>query len=88
MFLINHLYATVLFDSEADKSFITPTSKQLLNHDSNKLDVTYEVKVANGKIESTTEILRNWLLTLNGHTFQVDLIPTPIGSFYIMIGMD
>lgn len=53
-FLINHLYATVLFDSGADKSFITTTFKELLNHETKKLDVAYEVEVENGQIESMT----------------------------------
>lgn len=38
-FPINNLYATILFDSGADKSFITPTFRQLLNNESSKLDV-------------------------------------------------
>lgn len=37
MFLINNLYATIHFGSGADKSFITPKFRQLLNHESTKL---------------------------------------------------
>ncbi|XP_023772803.1 uncharacterized protein LOC111921452 [Lactuca sativa] len=87
-FLINNLYATILFDSGADRSFITPSFKQLLDHESSKLDVAYEVEVAHSQIERTTEILCNCVLTMNDHTFPVNLIPMPIGSFGIIIGMD
>lgn len=88
MFLVNNLYATILFYSGIDRSFVTPTFKQLLNHESIKLDVAYEVEVPNGQIESTTEILKNFMLTLNDHTFIIDLMPIPIRSFDIIIGMD
>ena len=37
MFLINNLHATILFDSGADRSFITPTFQKLLSHESSKL---------------------------------------------------
>ena len=47
-FLINNLYATILFDSGADRSFITPSFKEILNHESSKLDVAYEVERAKG----------------------------------------
>lgn len=47
-FLINNVYATILFDFGANKSFITLIFKHLLNHKSNKLDVACEVEVANG----------------------------------------
>ncbi|XP_023734911.1 uncharacterized protein LOC111882775 [Lactuca sativa] len=87
-FLINNVYATILFDSGADKSFINPSFKELLNHKSSKLEVAYKVEVANGHIENTTEILRNCLLTLNDHTIYVNLMPKNIGSFGIIIGMD
>lgn len=72
--LINNLYATIFFDSGVDKSFITPSFQQLLNHKSSKLESTYRVEVANDQIESITEILRDCLLTLNDHTLHIDLL--------------
>lgn len=51
-FLINNLYATILFDSVANRSFISPSFKRLLDHESSKLDVSYEVEIANGQIEN------------------------------------
>ena len=48
--------------------------------------MAYEAELANGQIENASEILSNCLLTLNDHTFRVNLIPMPIGSFDIIIG--
>lgn len=42
-FLINNLYANILFDSGADKSYVTPKFRQLLNNPSNKIRETYIV---------------------------------------------
>ena len=87
-FLIDNLYTTILFDSSADRNFITPSFKQLFNNESSKLHIAYEVEVANSQIENTNESLRNCLLTLNDHTFYVNLMPMNIGSFDLIIGMD
>lgn len=87
-FLINNLYASVLFDSGADRSFISHTFRNMITHRSYKLNEAYTIEVANGQIESTLEILTNCLLTLNNHAFHVNLIPMTIGSFDVIIGMD
>lgn len=53
MFLINSLYATILFDSGADRSCITPVFRKLLNDKSSKLKETYIIEMENGQIGST-----------------------------------
>ncbi|XP_052622552.1 uncharacterized protein LOC128127871 [Lactuca sativa] len=88
MFLIDNFYASILFDSGADQSFITLTFRKLLSHKSIILKEIYEVEIANSQIEKTHEILENCLLTLNNYLFHVNLMPMPIGSFDIIIGMD
>ena len=50
-----YIYAIILFHSSADRDFITPSFKQLLNHDSSKLDVAYEVEVAITKLPPSFE---------------------------------
>ena len=45
-FLVNNLYATVLFDSGAERSFLSHKFRQLLNHKSIKLKETYVVEMA------------------------------------------
>jgi hypothetical protein len=87
-FLINNLYATVLFDSGAERSFIDHKFRKHLPHKSQTLNNTYIVAMANGQIESTKEILQNCTLTLNDHVFHINLMPMTIGSFNVIIGMD
>lgn len=87
-FLINNLYATILFEFGSAKSFVTQNFKQLLNHEIKELEVVYEVEVANGQIERTTEILIDCTPTLNVHIFQINHMPMPIKSFDIIIGME
>ncbi|XP_023741612.1 uncharacterized protein LOC111889700 [Lactuca sativa] len=87
-FLIDNLYAMILFDFGADRSFITLVFRKFLSHESSKLKEIYEVEIANGQTEKTHEILENCLLTLNNYLFHVNLMPMPIGSFDVIIGMD
>ncbi|KAL4564653.1 hypothetical protein LXL04_028721 [Taraxacum kok-saghyz] len=87
-FLINHTYATLLFDSGAERSFINHEFRQLLTHKSEPLKDKYVVAMANGHLEHTQEILNNCTLTLNDHAFHVNLMPMTIGSFDVIIGMD
>ena len=44
MFLIYTLYANILFDTNADKSYITPKFRKLLDHPSSKLREAYKVE--------------------------------------------
>ena len=87
-FLINNTYATILFDSGAEQSFINHKFRQLLTQKSEPLKSKYIVAMANGHLECTQEILNNCTLTLNDHTFLVNLMPMTIGSFDVIIGMD
>ncbi|XP_023754914.2 uncharacterized protein LOC111903370 [Lactuca sativa] len=87
-FLIDNLYASILFDFGADRSFITPTFRKLLSHKSSKLKEIYDVEIANGQFEKTYEFQENCLLTLNNYLSHVNLMPMPIGSFDVIIGTD
>ena len=87
-FPINNIYASVLFDTGADRSFISHKFRSMINHKSCKLSEAYTVEVENVRIESTLEILTNNLFTLNKHVFLVDLMPMTIGSFDVIIGIN
>nr|GEV00731.1 putative reverse transcriptase domain-containing protein [Tanacetum cinerariifolium] len=43
---------------------------------------------ANEKIVSTNTVLRGCTLALFSHTFKIDLLPTRLGSFDVIVGMD
>ncbi|GJR05260.1 putative reverse transcriptase domain-containing protein [Tanacetum coccineum] len=48
-FLLNNRYATVLFDSGSDKSFMSTSFSHLINITLVRLDTSYEVELADGR---------------------------------------
>ncbi|GKE21392.1 putative reverse transcriptase domain-containing protein [Tanacetum coccineum] len=87
-FLLNNRYASILFDSGADRSFVSTTFSALLDVIPSTLDVSYAVELADGRILETDVILRGCTLGLLGHPFNIDLMPVELGSFDVIIGMD
>nr|GEV52515.1 reverse transcriptase domain-containing protein [Tanacetum cinerariifolium] len=87
-FLLNNHYASVLFDSGADQSFVSTTFSTLLDIILDTLDVSYAIELADGRTFKTNTILRGYMLGLLGHPFNIDLMPVELGSFYVIIGMD
>ncbi|GKE75751.1 putative reverse transcriptase domain-containing protein, partial [Tanacetum coccineum] len=62
-FLINNRYASVLFDSGSDKSFVNTSFSHLIDIKPVRLNTSYEVELADGKIVSTNTVLRmDWLV--------------------------
>nr|GEV80054.1 putative reverse transcriptase domain-containing protein [Tanacetum cinerariifolium] len=49
-FLLNNRYATVLFDSGSDKSFVNTSFNHLIDIDPVRLDTSYEVQLADGRL--------------------------------------
>ncbi|GJU82254.1 putative reverse transcriptase domain-containing protein [Tanacetum coccineum] len=87
-FLLNNCYASMLFDSGADRSFVSTTFSALLDVAPSTFDTSYAVELANGRISKTNVVLRGCTLGLLGHPFDIDLMPVEIGSFDVIIGMD
>nr|GEU69548.1 hypothetical protein [Tanacetum cinerariifolium] len=61
-FLLNNHYARVLFDSGSDKSFVNINFSHLIDIEPVKVDHSYEVELADGRVVSTNTILRDWLI--------------------------
>ncbi|GJU72788.1 putative reverse transcriptase domain-containing protein [Tanacetum coccineum] len=87
-FLLNNHYAFIIFDSGADRSFVSTTFSTLLDITPDTLDVSYAVELADGRIFETNTMLRGCTLGLLGHPFNIDLMPIELGSFDAIIGMD
>ncbi|GJZ31076.1 putative reverse transcriptase domain-containing protein [Tanacetum coccineum] len=87
-FLLNNRYATALFDSGADKSFVSTNFSTLIDIEPVELDTSYEVELADGKVVSTNNVLIGCTLNLLNHSFPIDLMVIELGSFDIIIGMD
>ncbi|GJZ26245.1 putative reverse transcriptase domain-containing protein [Tanacetum coccineum] len=87
-FLLNNCYASTLFDSGADKSFLSSTFSALLDVAPSTLYTSYVVELVDGRISETNVVIRGCTLGLLGHPFDIDLILVELGSLDIIIGMD
>ncbi|GJU10512.1 reverse transcriptase domain-containing protein [Tanacetum coccineum] len=87
-FLLNNHYAYVLFDSGADRSFMSTTFSTLLDVIPDTLDVSYAVELADKRITETNTVLRGCTIRLLGHPFNIDLMSVEVGSFDVIVGMD
>nr|GEV09922.1 uncharacterized mitochondrial protein AtMg00810-like [Tanacetum cinerariifolium] len=87
-FLLNNHYAKILFDSGADRSFVSTTFRALIDITPTTLETHYNVELADGKIIGVNTIIRGCTLNFMNHLFNIDLMPVPLGSFDVIIGMD
>ncbi|GKB23589.1 putative reverse transcriptase domain-containing protein, partial [Tanacetum coccineum] len=87
-FLLNDHYACILFDSGVEKSFVSFAFTPFIDVAPTTLNTSYEVELADGKVVSTNIVLRGCTLALYNHCFKIDLLPTRLGSFDVIVGMD
>ncbi|GJV68800.1 putative reverse transcriptase domain-containing protein [Tanacetum coccineum] len=87
-FLLNNHYTSILFDTDADRSFISTTFSFLIDIVPTLLDNSYDVELADGKIVRIDTIIRGCTLNFLDHPFNIDLMPIELGSFDVIIGMD
>ncbi|GJZ43187.1 putative reverse transcriptase domain-containing protein [Tanacetum coccineum] len=88
MFLLNNHYASVLFDSGSDRCFVNTRFSSLLDIKPVKIEDSYEVELADGRIVCTNVVLNGCILNLVNHIFKIDLMSIELGMFDIIIGMD
>ncbi|KAJ9566214.1 hypothetical protein OSB04_002180 [Centaurea solstitialis] len=87
-FLLNNYPATVLFDSGADRSFVSLEFRPKINKKSQNLKEEQIIEYSNGELVKANKVIRKCTLGLSGKEFSIDLIPIKIGSFDIIVGMD
>ncbi|GJV71908.1 reverse transcriptase domain-containing protein [Tanacetum coccineum] len=87
-FTLNNHFATTLFDSGADYSFVSTTFIPLLGLDPSDLGFRYEIEIASGQLVEIDKVIKGCKLEIEGHVFDIDLIPFGHGSFNVIIGMD
>ncbi|GJR58757.1 putative reverse transcriptase domain-containing protein [Tanacetum coccineum] len=87
-FLLNDRYASVLFDSGSDRNFVNTRFSSLLDIKPIKIEDSYEVELADGRVVSTNIVLKGCTLSLVNHVFEIDLMPIELGTFDVIIGMD
>nr|GEY08987.1 hypothetical protein [Tanacetum cinerariifolium] len=87
-FLLNNRYAKILFDTGADRSFVSTTFSALIDITHTALENHYDVELSDGKIIRVNTIIRGCTLNFMNHPFNIDLMLVPLGSFDVIIRMD
>ncbi|GJS21567.1 putative reverse transcriptase domain-containing protein [Tanacetum coccineum] len=83
-----HYKNSILFDSGVEKSFVSTEFTPFINIAPATLDTSYEVELVDGKIVNTNTVLRGFTLAFYNHCFKIDLLPTRLESFDVIVGMD
>ncbi|GJR78057.1 putative reverse transcriptase domain-containing protein [Tanacetum coccineum] len=87
-FLLNNRYAYILFDTGADRSFVSTAFSSQIDITPSTLDHYYDVELADGRIIGLNTILNGCTLNFLNHPFNINLMPVELGSFDAIIGMD
>nr|GEY41528.1 putative reverse transcriptase domain-containing protein [Tanacetum cinerariifolium] len=80
------VYQLGAVNAQEDPKVVTDIT--LINIKPVKIDTSYEVELADGKIVSTNNVLKGCTLNLLNHYFPIDLTVIELGSFDLVIGMD
>ncbi|GJW78213.1 putative reverse transcriptase domain-containing protein [Tanacetum coccineum] len=74
-FTLNNHFATTLFDSGADYSFVSTTFIPLLGIEPSELGFKYEIEIASGQLVEIDKVIKGCKLEIKGHVFDINLIP-------------
>ncbi|GJU69555.1 putative reverse transcriptase domain-containing protein [Tanacetum coccineum] len=80
-FTLNNHFATTLFNSDADYIFVSATFIPLLGIEPSELGFRYEIEIASGQLVEIDKVIKGCKLEIEGHVFDIDLIPFGHGSF-------
>ncbi|GKF16093.1 putative reverse transcriptase domain-containing protein, partial [Tanacetum coccineum] len=82
-FLLNNHCASILFDTGADRSFVSTQFSTLINIAPTTLDHGYNVELV-----WVNMVLLGCTLNFLNHPFHVNLMPVEMGTYDVIIGMD
>ncbi|GKD77622.1 putative reverse transcriptase domain-containing protein, partial [Tanacetum coccineum] len=88
MFTLNNHFATTLLDSGADYSFVSTSFIPLLGIEPSELGFRYEIEIASGQLVEIDKVIKGCKLEIEGHVFDINLIPFGHWSFDVIICMD
>ncbi|GJR94374.1 putative reverse transcriptase domain-containing protein [Tanacetum coccineum] len=83
-FTLNDHFATTLFDSGANYSFVSTTFIPLLDIEPSELGFSYEIEIASGQLVEIDKIIKGFKLEIEGYVFDINLIPFRSGSFDVL----
>ncbi|GJW96165.1 putative reverse transcriptase domain-containing protein [Tanacetum coccineum] len=69
-------------------SFVSTTFIPLLGIEPSDLGFSYEIEIASGQLVEIDKVIKGCKLEIEGHEFDINLIPFGSGSFDVIIGMD
>ncbi|GKF57063.1 putative reverse transcriptase domain-containing protein [Tanacetum coccineum] len=87
-FLLNNRYASILFNTGADRNFVSTAFSSQIDITPSTSDYYYDVELADKRIIGLNTIFRGCTLNLLNHPFNINLMPLELGSFDAIIGMD
>nr|GEV71507.1 putative reverse transcriptase domain-containing protein [Tanacetum cinerariifolium] len=73
-FILNQHLARVLFDSRADKSFVSISIASMINIPPITLDTTYDIEMTDGNLVGTNNVIQGCTLILLNQPFEIDLM--------------
>nr|GEV72530.1 putative reverse transcriptase domain-containing protein [Tanacetum cinerariifolium] len=83
-FLLNNRYASILFDTGADRTFVSTAFSSLIDIIPTTLDHGYNVELADGRIIWVNTLIRGCTLNFLNHPFNIELMPIEMGSFDVI----
>ncbi|GKD87951.1 putative reverse transcriptase domain-containing protein, partial [Tanacetum coccineum] len=87
-FLLNHRYASVLFDTGTDRSFVSTAFSSQIDITPSTLDHYYDVELADGRIVGLNAIIRGCTLNFLNHPLNIDLMPIELGDETLIVRGD
>nr|KAJ0208383.1 hypothetical protein LSAT_V11C500276030 [Lactuca sativa] len=87
-FLVNSIHARVLFDSSANKYFVPTTFCKNLGRNAKTLEHALEIETADDHWVVVREEYDDFSIEIEGGVVPLKLLPTALGDFDIVIGMD
>nr|GEX59387.1 reverse transcriptase domain-containing protein [Tanacetum cinerariifolium] len=69
-------------------SFVSTSFIPLLGIEPSDLGFKYKIEIASGKLVEIDKVIKGCKLEIEGHVFDIDLIPFGHGSFDLIIGME
>ncbi|GKC34984.1 reverse transcriptase domain-containing protein [Tanacetum coccineum] len=87
-FLLNNRYASILFDTGTDRSFMSTAFSSQIDITPTALDHYYDVELADGRIIGLNTIIWGFTLNFLNHSFNINLMLVELGSFDVIISMD
>ncbi|GJW51554.1 hypothetical protein Tco_0092905 [Tanacetum coccineum] len=76
------------FATSVKPFFVSTTFITLLGLEPSDLGFKYEIEIASGQLVEIDKVIKGCKLEIEGHIFDIDLIPFGHGSFDVIIGYD